>query len=99
MSERRRDTGDGRYEHTGVGGSGQRQGERKDEGWTSRQGGEQSRERGRHAASREPAKESRGRPPRGTNTQGDLSGIGEAADDVTQELPKDEAGEPAVPER
>jgi hypothetical protein len=74
-----------RYGHSSVGGGDQDQAERKDEGWERRQGGDQSRQPGSRGepAVREPARDDdRGRrqPPAGTNTQGDLAGIGDASD-------------------
>jgi hypothetical protein len=78
-----------RYGHAGVGGGDQDQAERKDEGWERRQGGDQSREPGgRH----EPAAEQPGdaadvrKPALGTNTQGELAGIGEASRDSAERL-------------
>jgi hypothetical protein len=76
-----------RYGHTNVGGGDQDQGERKDEGWQRRQGGRRSRAGGGGARDAEPgAKGGRSQPPPGTNTQGDLAGIGEAADRSTASL-------------
>ncbi len=73
-----------RYGHSSVGGGDQDQAERKDEGWQRRQGGDQSREPGRSGqpkATDQPGEDDRGtRPPPGTNTQGELAGIGEASD-------------------
>ncbi len=74
-----------RYGHSGVGGGDQDQAERKDEGWERRQGGDQSREPGSRGepVAEEPgqdAKRGRGQPPPGTNTQGELAGIGDASD-------------------
>jgi len=74
-----------RYGHSGVGGGDQDQAERKDEGWERRQGGDQSRDPGSRG---EPAPDTDGRedgswrsqPPPGTNTQGELAGIGEASE-------------------
>lgn len=78
---------DTRYGHSNVGGGNQDQGERKDDGWKSRQGGDQSRDPGgkgepepRDRAGRESG------PPRGTNSQGDLAGIGEASDETAREV-------------
>lgn len=72
-----------RYGHTGVGGGNQDQGERKDEGWEKRQGGDES---GQPGSRGEPTAEQpgdqdqqHGQPPPGTNTQGGLAGIGEAS--------------------
>jgi hypothetical protein len=69
-----------RYGHSNVGGGDQDQPERKDEGWERRQAGAQSREPGRADGERrgEPPGAD-GTPPRGTNTQGELAGIGDAA--------------------
>jgi hypothetical protein len=71
-----------RYGHTNVGGGDQDQKERKDDGWERRQGGPESRDPGRRGNPEEPAAErgSRGQPPPGTNTQGELAGIGDAAE-------------------
>ena len=71
-----------RYGHTNVGGGDQDQKERKDEGWERRQGGPESRDPGRRGEHEERAAEggSRGQPPPGTNTQGGLAGIGDAAE-------------------
>jgi hypothetical protein len=75
-----------RYGHTNRSGGDQDQGERKDDGWESRQGGPQSREPGRREGRDQQASGSdRGGRPGGTNTQGDLKGIGEAADRVAAE--------------
>jgi hypothetical protein len=78
-----------RYGHSSVGGS-QDQGERKDEGWESRQGGDQSSGQGRQD---EPEVAQPGEPndviqlpPPGTNTQGDLAGIGRAAEESARRL-------------
>jgi hypothetical protein len=81
-----------RYGHSNVSGGNQDQGERKDEGWESRQGGGQSREPGRSGAGEPRAGETAGHdrqslPPPGTNTQGELAGIREASEDTLQELP------------
>jgi hypothetical protein len=78
-----------RYGHANVGGGNQDQGERKDEGWTSRQGGDQSRARGSEGdpAPRDtPGRDRTSVPPPGTNTQGELAGIGAASADTRQEL-------------
>ena len=92
-----------RYGHTGVGG-GQDQPERKDDGWHSRQGGTQSNPSGRHDP---PEVSEPGEPgdviqlpPPGTNTQGELAGIGRAADESAERLeeqrePDDAGGEAA----
>ena len=71
-----------RYGHTNVGGGNQDQGERKDAGWERRQGGPESRDPGRRGNREERAAddERRGDPPPGTNTQGELAGIGHAAE-------------------
>ena len=65
-----------RYGHTGVGGGRQDQGERKDAGWRSRQGGKQSQPEGRKGDA-DVARQASSTPPAGTNTQGQLPGIGE----------------------
>jgi hypothetical protein len=80
-----RDMSNTRYGHSGVGGGDQDQAERKDEGWERRQGGDQSREPGSRGepAAEEPGRHDergRGQPPPGTNTQGELAGIGEASE-------------------
>ncbi len=82
---------DTRYGHTSVGGGDQDQAERKDEGWRSRQGGDQSREpgsRGEETArdAKDDEHDEPGTPPAGTNTQGGLAGIGEASDRVAEDL-------------
>lgn len=71
-----------RYGHTNVGGGDQDQKERKDDGWERRQGGPESRDPGRRGEHEERAAEGerRGKPPPGTNTQGELAGIGDAAE-------------------
>lgn len=78
-----------RYGHSSVGGGDQDQGERKDDGWTSRQGGSQARQPGRKGSDDLQGRDARrgagGDRPLGTNTQGDLAGIGRAADDVARE--------------
>ena len=82
-----------RYGHSNVGGGNQDQAERKDSDWTSRQGGDQSAKPGRRgdARSPEPGDDGRTPPAQGTNTQGELAGIGEASarsaarDDLTAE--------------
>ena len=69
-----------RYGHTSTGGGSQDQGERKDEGWQSRQGGRQSQEQGRQSGRDDVGQGTdRGGKPGGTNTQGDLAGIGGAS--------------------
>lgn len=82
-----------RYGHTGVGGGDQDQGERKDEGWTSRQGGNESRKPGtkgepeeRRAETAADSHRDQRVPPPGTNTQGELAGIGEASREVAEGL-------------
>ena len=79
-----------RYGHTGVGGGDQDQAERKDEGWTSRQGGDESTTPGRSGDPRpsdpEPGRAAATTPPRGTNTQGDLAGIDRASDESGKRL-------------
>ena len=80
---------DTRYGHSGPGGGSQDQGERKDDGWTSRQGGSQARDPGRKGDADSRGGGTRDRPsgqPQGTNTQGDLAGIGEASDETRQEI-------------
>ena len=71
-----------RYGHTNVGGGDQDHAERKDEGWERRQGGPESREPGSRGNREERAADdgSHGEPPPGTNTQGELAGIGDAAE-------------------
>ena len=71
-----------RYGHTNVGGGDQDQGERKDDGWERRQGGPESRDPGRRTNPEERAADDApgGKPPPGTNTQGELAGIGDAAE-------------------
>jgi hypothetical protein len=78
-----------RYGHDGPRGS-QDKAERKDEGWQSRQGGSQSRPSGQQS---EPTVAQPGEPgdviqlpPPGTNTQGELAGIGEAAEESARRL-------------
>ncbi len=72
-----------RYGHTGVGGGNQDQGERKDEGWEKRQGGDESGQPGSRGepTAEQPGDQDRqhGQTPPGTNTQGGLAGIGEAS--------------------
>jgi hypothetical protein len=80
-----------RYGHSGSGGGHQDQPERKDDDWTSRQGGHQSRPHGRDPEPIHPdtARAPTSRPSAsaiGTNTQGELRGIGEGADRVEREL-------------
>jgi hypothetical protein len=86
-----------RYGHSSVGGGDQDQAERKDEGWERRQGGDQSREpgsRGEPAARESGRDDDRGRrqPPPGTNTQGELAGIGEASERSADRL--EQPGDP-----
>lgn len=71
-----------RYGHSSVGGGDQDQAERKDRDWTSRQGGDESAKPGRRGDDPNPAQPGDDRPtlpPQGTNTQGELAGIGEAS--------------------
>jgi hypothetical protein len=80
---------DTRYGHAGVGGGDQDQGERKDEGWQRRQGGDQSREpgsRGEPSASEAGDRADGRKRALGTNTQGELAGIGEASRDSAERL-------------
>lgn len=80
---------DTRYGHSNVGGGNQDQAERKDEGWQSRQGGDESAPEGRRGDAQpqgdRPDRSPTGAPPQGTNTQGELAGIGEASRDVAAE--------------
>jgi hypothetical protein len=87
-----------RYRHTNRSGGNQDQGERKDDGWESRQGGRQSRDPGVRGPQHGPddAGPDRGGKPGGTNTQGDLKGIAEASarvageeDGLVSESPED----------
>ncbi|NJD28534.1 MAG: hypothetical protein FIA92_09580 [Chloroflexi bacterium] len=75
-----------RYGHSGAGGGHQDQGERKDDGWKSSQGGRESRQPGRRGQPEGEARKSYSSPPPGTNTQGHLAGIGEAAEQSAQRL-------------
>ena len=77
-----------RYGHSNVGGGDQDQPERKDAGWERRQGGPESREPGSRGNREERAAddERRGDPPPGTNTQGELAGIGEASEQSAASL-------------
>ena len=75
-----------RYGHSSASGGNQDQGERKDEGWESRQGGDQSRDSGPDRGRSEGAAAGGGHeggpsstPPAGTNTQGELAGIRDAS--------------------
>lgn len=83
-----------RYGHSSVGGGNQDKAERKDEGWTSRQGGDESSRPGRRGdptpSQRAPGEERPTPPPQGTNTQGELAGIGEASEEVAQRLGMDD---------
>jgi hypothetical protein len=85
-----------RYGHTNVGGGDQDQAERKDDGWERRQGGPESRDPGRRGDREERAADdgSKGEPPPGTNTQGELAGIGEAADESEARLRSSSAPPP-----
>jgi hypothetical protein len=94
-----------RYGHSNASGGNQDQGERKDEGWESRQGGGQSRNPGR-SGEREPraagttGRDQESLPPPGTNTQGELTGIRAASAETLQELPSQwRQGEPAEQDR
>ena len=77
-----------RYGHANVSGGNQDQGERKDEGWESRQGGRQSRPHGSDPA---PGGDDGRRgdqasePPLGTNTQG-IAGIAAGSDETREQL-------------
>ena len=85
------DQGGTRYSHGNTSGGSQDQGERKDEGWESRQGGRQSHDPGVRgaepatAADRAGGGADRGGKSGGTNTQGDLKGIREASERVAAE--------------
>ena len=84
-----------RYGHSNVSGGNQDQGERKDDGWESRQGGSQSSRPGRKGEPEPgdvPGQESGSGPPRGTNTQGDMAGIDAASRATLQERSGGEAG-------
>ena len=87
---------DTRYGHTSVGGGDQDQAERKDENWTSRQGGAQSNRPGRTEpqAPDTPGANRQSRPPAGTNTQGTMAGIADASREVREE--RDADREPAA---
>ena len=78
--------GHARYGQTGTGGGSQDQEERKDDGFRSRQGGDQSRREGRKGEPEEPRGTPSSTPPAGTNTQGELAGIGEASRDSAARL-------------
>jgi hypothetical protein len=88
-----------RYGHTNVSGGSQNRRERKDAGWESRQGGSQSRPEGttREPRTGDQAARDDGRtpPPQGTNTQGELAGIGTASDRSFEELQRDDGSAPA----
>jgi hypothetical protein len=77
-----------RYGHTNVGGGSQDQGERKDDGWERRQGGPDSRSPGSKEAPEQRSRDTEARedPPPGTNTQGELAGIGDAANESEADL-------------
>ena len=78
--------GHARYGHTGAGGGHQDQAERKDAGWRSRQGGDQSQPSGRPGQPEEAARPSTPAPPQGTNTQGELPGIADASREAMERL-------------
>ena len=84
-----------RYGHTSVGGGSQNEPERKDAGWTSRQGGSEAARPGRKDT---PETQDRGAAtggrPQGTNTQGDLAGVGRAADAAARDSDQEAAGIP-----
>lgn len=87
-----------RYGHSNVGGGNQDQGERKDDGWTSRQGGAESNRPGRNDEPEprdRPGDDRDSRPPAGTNTQGDMAGIAEASDATLRE--RDADSQPETP--
>jgi hypothetical protein len=88
-----------RFGHTNVGGGDQDQPERKDAGWERRQGGPESRDPGRRGNREERAADdaSKGEPPPGTNTQGELAGIGEAAERSEANLRAASAPPPEAP--
>jgi len=79
-----------RYGHSGVGGGNQDQGERKDEGWERRQGGDESGQPGRRGepTADQPGDEQRQRsqPSPDTNTQVGMAGIGEASQRSAERL-------------
>lgn len=88
MSDGRKhaDQGGTRYSHTSQSGGDQDQGERKDEGWESRQGGRESHDPGRRSGRDQDGHgPDRGGRLGGTNTQGGLGGIREAAAAVAAE--------------
>jgi hypothetical protein len=81
-----------RYGHSSVGGGSQDQAERKDSGWTSRQGGDESANPGRRGDGANPPEQGTDRrpsPPHGTNTQGELAGIGAASDAAARRADRD----------
>ena len=86
-----------RYGHSSVGGGNQDQAERKDRNWTSRQGGAESANPGRRGDEPRPdtASERRTSPRQGTNTQGELAGIGEASEAAGRRLEGDAEARPA----
>lgn len=88
---------DTRYGHSNVGGGNQDQGERKDEGWESRQGGSQSRGSGHDPKPRDVAgaDDRTSTPPPGTNTQGELAGIGAAGRETAGQRDRDPEEQPA----
>ena len=86
-----------RYGRSGAGGGSQDQGERKDEGWESRQGGRESNDPGRRGQPEGERRRSDSLPPSGTNTQGELAGIGDAAADSARRLDAPEPEERADP--
>jgi hypothetical protein len=103
LGEYVRSMSDTRYGHSNVSGGNQDQGERKDDGWESRQGGRQSRNpgtKGGPTPSETPGEQQTSQPPPGTNTQGELAGIGEASDATRKELdPKWQRGTGDAAER
>lgn len=101
-----------RYGHSSVGGGNQDGAERKDEGWSSRQGGAESVNPGRRGdpapSGPQPGADQPPPPAQGTNTQGELAGIGEASRAAEQRLDGDDGsafspdapdGGPSVRER
>jgi hypothetical protein len=78
--------GHARYGHSGAGGGHQDQAERKDEGWRSRQGEDQSHPAGRRGQPEEAARPRTPAPPQGTNTQGELPGIADASHEALERL-------------
>ncbi len=89
-----------RYGHSSVGGGDQDQAERKDQGWTSRQGGDQSADPGRRGEERprdaDPGVDRRPPPPQGTNTQGELAGIREASTAAAASLEREVEAPPTA---